>query len=394
MLTRRDFLYAAGAGIAMLAPIPRALAGAYEVVIKGGRVVDPAAKLNAVRDVAIAGGRIAAIENNIATDGLQTVDARGKLVVPGLVDIHTHAARSKEMAATCLADGVTCFVDAGSMGADKIDEIVANARSAPNLGRVLINLSRTGVTPDGDLLDLNRADVSLARAAIERHRDMIVGVKARLSFNVAGAGDLEAVKRAQAVAGKLPVMIHIGQTVSSMPKILALLKPGDIVTHMYAPEPNSILDGNGRLFPEVLEARKRGIWFDVGNGRNGHLWWDVAERAMKQGFLPDTISTDWTPDGRAGGVVDFPNCLSKFLMLGMSLDQVIACGTNNAARTIDAFKDRGTLKVGAPADVAILELREGNFDFVDNYRNVRSGKQRLFPSATVLNGKLVPPRGA
>lgn len=394
MMTRRDFLYAAGAGAAMLAPIPRALAGTYELVIKGGRVIDPSAKLNAVRDVAIAGGRIAAIESNIAAEGLQTVDARGKLVVPGLVDIHTHAARSKEMAATCLADGVTCFVDAGSMGADKIDEIVANAKNAPQLGRVLINLSRTGVVPDGDLLDMNRADVALARAAIERHRDMIVGVKARLSFNVAGAGDLEAVKRAQAVAGKLPVMIHVGQTVSSMPRILALLKPGDIVTHMYAPEPNSILDGNGRLFPEVLEAKKRGIWFDVGNGRNGHIWWDVAERAIKQGFLPDTISTDWTPDGRAGGVVDFPNCLSKFLLLGMSLDQVIACGTSTAARTIDAFKDRGTLKVGAPADVAVLELREGNFDFVDNYRNVRSGKQRLYPSTTVLAGKVVPARGA
>ena len=102
-----------------------------------------------------------------------------------------------------------------------------------------------------------------------------------------------------------------------MPKILALLKPGDIVTHMYAPEPNGILDGNGRLFPEVLEARKRGIWFDVGNGRNGHIWWDVAERAMKQGFVPDTVSTDWTPEGRTTGVVDFPNCLSKFLLLGM-----------------------------------------------------------------------------
>jgi dihydroorotase len=240
---------------------------------------------------------------------------------------------------------------------------------------------------------MQRADVALARAAIERHRDTIIGVKARLSFNVVGPTDLDALKRAQEVAGDLPVMIHIGQTVSSMPKILALLKRGDIVTHMYAPEPNSILDGNGRLFPEVVEARRRGIWFDVGNGRNGHLWWHVAERALKQGFMPDTISTDWTTEGRASGVIDFPNCLSKFLMLGMPLDRVIACGTSNAARMFDAFKDRGTLKVGAPADVAVLELREGNFEFVDNYRNVRTGRQRLFPSATVLGGKLVPAQG-
>ena len=327
--------------------------------------------------------------SNIAADGVQTIDARGKLVVPGLIDVHTHAARSKEMGAICLADGVTGFVDAGSAGADKIDDIVANARNAPNRGRVMINLARTGVTPDGELNDMNRADVALARAAIERHRDVIVGVKARLSFNVAGVADLDALKRAQDAAGGLPVMIHMGQTVSSMPKILALLKRGDIVTHMYAPEPNSILDGSGRVFPEVLEARKRGVFFDVGNGRNGHLWWDVAERALKQGFYPDSISTDWTPDGRASGVIDFPNCLSKFLMLGMPLERVIACGTSNAARMFDAFKDRGTLKAGAPADVAVLELREGNFDFVDNYRNVRMGGQRLFPVATVLGGKLV-----
>ena len=327
-----------------------------------------------------------------ANSAAEMIDARGKLVVPGLIDIHTHAARSKDAPVICLADGVTCFVDAGSVGSDKIDDVVANAKAAPNRGRVLINLARTGVLPVGERMDMSRADVAAARAAIARNRDMIVGVKARLSFNVAGAGDLEALRRAQEVAGDLPVMIHMGQTVSPMPKILALLKRGDIVTHMYAPEPHSILDDSSRVLPEVIAARKRGVWFDVGNGRNGHIWWNVAERAVKQGFLPDTVSTDWTPEGRAGGVVDFPNCLSKFLLLGMPLDRVIACGTVNAARTFDAFNDRGTLKVGAPADVALLELREGNFEFVDNYRNMRAGRQRLFPSATVLGGKRVPQR--
>jgi dihydroorotase len=186
--------------------------------------------------------------------------------------------------------------------------------------------------------------------------------------------------------------VHIGQSASPLPKILALLKRGDIVTHMYAPEPHGILDDNGRVLREVREARARGIWFDVGNGRNGHLTWAVAERGIKQGFLPDTISTDWTDAGRADQVIDFPNVLSKFLLLGMPLDQVIARGTINAARVFDAFKDRGTLAVGAPADVAVLELREASFDFVDNYRHTRSGRQRLFPSATVLGGKVVPAR--
>jgi dihydroorotase len=395
MMTRREFLTAAAASAAMLSRIPSAFAATYDLLIKGGHVVDPASGIDGVRDVAISGGRVAAVGADIAADSAtETIDAGGKLVVPGLIDIHTHAARAKDTPSVCLADGVTCFVDAGSMGADKIDEIIANARSAPNKGRVLINVSRVGVSPEGELMDMNRADVALARAAIARNSDMIIGVKARLSFNVAGAGDLEALKRAQEVAGDLPVMIHMGQTVSTMPKILALLKRGDIVTHMYSPEPNSILDGKGKVLPEVRAARKRGIWFDVGNGRVGHLWWDVAERAIKQGFLPDTISTDWTVDGRTNQVFDLPNCLSKFLMFGMSLPQVIARGTSNAAKVFQAFRDRGTLKVGAPADVAILELREGGFEFVDNYRNTRVGKQRLFPSATVLDGKRVPPRSA
>jgi dihydroorotase len=310
-----------------------------------------------------------------------------------LIDIHTHAARAKEEPPLCLADGVTGFVDAGSAGADRIEDVVAVAQAAPNLGRVLINIARTGVIPGGELLDLSRADVALARGAIARHRDVIVGLKARLSANVAGTDDLEALRRAQEAAAPfhLPVMIHIGQSVSPLRAILPLLKRGDIVTHMYAPAPNGILDDQGRVLPDVLAARRRGIWFDFGNGRVGHVTWDVAERAMQQGFAPDTISTDWTPQGRTEGVIDLPNVLSKFLLLGMPLARVIACATVHAARVLEVFNDRGTLNVGAPADVAVLELREGTFEFVDNYGGKRIGRQRLFPSATVLGGKRVPP---
>src|SRR5207248_1636355 len=172
-----------------------------------------------------------------------------------------------------------------------------------------------------------------------------------------------------------------------LPRILDLLKSGDVVTHLYAPAPNGILDNNGRLLPEVLAARRRGIWFDYGNGRTGHVTWDVATRALQQGFPPDTISTDWTPEGRTGQVIDFPNVLSKFLFLGMPLEQVVARATVNAARVFDAFRDRGTFKVGAPADIAVLELREGSFEFLDNYNNTKTGRQRLFPIATVIGGK-------
>ena len=391
MATRRDVLIAgAAAGGALLAGASHVFADTFDLVIKGGRVIDPSQGLNAMRDVGISGGRITTIAANIAANGTETLDAAGKLVVPGLIDIHTHA-RGKDMPELCLADGVTAFVDAGSQGAEKIDDVVAICKGAPNQGRALINLAKTGIMPMGELMDLTRADVGAARAAIERNRDTVIGIKARLSFNVAADADLEVLKRAQEVVKpfNLPVMIHMGQQVSSMARVLALLKPGDVVTHMYAPEPNSILDGNGRVMGEVRAARKRGIIFDVGNGRNGHLWWNVADRAIQQGFLPDTISTDWTPDGRTSQVFNLPNCMSKFLMVGMPLAHVIACCTTNAARAIKPFNGMGTLKKGAAADVAILELREGNFEYVDNYRNTRSYKQKLFPFATVLGGKRV-----
>jgi len=346
--------------------------------------------LIAVCDVAIAGGRIAAVEPSIAGEANETIDARGKIVAPGLIDIHTHAGRSKEGPPMLVQDGVTGWVDAGSGGADNVDQIAGVAREAPQVGRILVNIARTGViAPGGELHDINAANVGLAQGAIARHRDVVVGVKARLSDNVAGTNDLEALRRAQDAAApfNLPVMIHIGQSYSPMRAILALLKRGDIVTHMYAPAPNGILDDRGRLFPDVAAARRRGVIFDFGNGVADHFDWATVEKATGQGFWPDTFSTDWNTSSRTTGVVDFPNVMSKFLMFGMPLTQVIACATANAARVFPAFEDRGTLNVGAPADVAILELREGNFEFLDNYKGIRAGKQRLFPIATVLNGK-------
>jgi len=395
MLTRRQFVSAAAASAAVLAQSPDVFAATYDLVIKGGRVIDPSLGLDAARDVAIAAGKIVAVEPNITGETAATIDARGKIVTPGLIDIHTHVAGSKEGPSLTLQDGVTGWVDAGSAGADKIDELAAVARGASQIGRLLVNIARTGVAPGGELMDLDRANVGLARGAIARHRDVVVGVKARLSANVAGANDLEALRRAQEAAApfNLPVMIHVGQNYSPMRAILALLKRGDIVTHMYAPPPNSILDDQGRLFPEVTAARRRGILFDFGNGSAGHFNWDTVEKATRQGFWPDTFSTDWTAMSRSNpGVVDFPNVMSKFLMLGMPLSQVVACATVNAARVFPAFDDRGTLNIGAPADVAVLELRQGTFEFVDNYSNKRNGNQRLFPVAAVMGGKAAPQR--
>ena len=392
MVTRRAFLHStAVAGATVVSGLSRMHAATYDLLIKGGRVIDPSRRFDGARDVGIAGGRIKAVEANIAaSEAATTIDAAGKLVVPGLVDIHTHA-RSKEMPSICLSNGVTALVDAGSQGVDRIEEIVATAKGAPNRVRILLNIARTGILPEGELNDISRVDVEAAHKVIDRYRDLIVGVKARLSRTVAGKNDLEALRRAQAITGpmKLPVMVHMGDTVSPLPAILALLKPGDIVTHMYAPPPHGIFDESGRVLPEVIAARKRGVWFDIGNGRIAHISWAVAELGQKQKFLPDTISSDWTEAARTDQVFDFPNVLSKFLLLGMPLDQVIAMGTTNAARVVPGFGELGTLRVGAPADVAVLELREGEFEFVDNYSTTRTGKRKLFGITAVVGGKRI-----
>jgi len=393
MLNRRQFLSGVAASAAMVARAPRAFAAApkYDLIIRAGRVIDPSVRLDAIRDVAISDGRIAAVQANIAGDAADTIDARGTLVVPGLLDIHTHTGRSAEGPGLVLRDGVTGWIDAGSQGADHIGDIIAVARSAPQQGRVLINIGRAGILPEGDTMDLNRADVGAARDAIAKNREFIVGIKARLSREVAGANDFEVLRRAQEVATSfgLPVMIHMGQTISPLPKLVDLLKRGDIVTHMFAPPPNSIIDDSGHILPEVLAARRRGVWFDVGNGQTGHMRWDTVGAIVKAGFWPDTFSTDWNTNSPTTGVIDLPNCMSKLLGFGMKIDQAIACATVNASRIFPVFNDRGTLKAGAPADVALLELRKGTFEFLDNYKNTITGSQRLVPSATVLGGKRV-----
>jgi dihydroorotase len=391
MLSRREFLSAA-AGAALAARHGAAAADKYDLVIRGGRVIDPAARLDAVRDVAVGGSRIAAVAARIPEDAAEVLDARGKIVAPGLIDIHTHGARAANGPALMLQDGVTGWIDAGSQGADGIADAIRIARAAPQPGRLLINIGRAGILTAGDTMDLAHADVEAARGAIAANRDDIVGVKARLSRDVAGPNDYEVLRRAKEVAASfgLPLMIHMGQTVSPLERLFPLLERGDIVTHMFAPPPNSIVDDSGRIRPEVLEARRRGVVFDVGNGQTGHMRWDTIGAIVKAGFWPDTFSTDWNTNSRQTGVVDLPNCMSKLLGYGMTVPDAIARATINASRVFPLFKDRGTLRVGAPADVAVLELRDGTFEFLDNFKGTITGRQRFFPSATVLGGKLVP----
>ena len=385
---RREFLYSS----ALLAGLPLQRPAKYDLLIKGGRVIDPDQKLDRVMDVAVKDGKIAAVRANIpAAEAGEVIDAVGRLVTPGLVDIHAHPRPGELSPERVLSAGVTTVVDGGSRGSNGIQDMIDVANKAPNRVRVMINVSKLGniTTGPGEMTDFSNGDVEAARAAIRKHRDIVVGVKARLGLQQVGERDLDSVRRAHEITRPfgIPVMTHIGETFSPLQAILAIMRPGDIVTHMYAPPPHGILDGNGRLFPEVLAARRRGVLFDIGNGRNGHITWDVAERAMQQGFLPDTISSDLNGAGLTDQVFDFPNVLSKFLMLGMSLDKVIACGTVSAAKAVPGLKGLGTLKTGALADISILELASGDFEFVDNVNVKRTGRQKLIARGVVVKGK-------
>ena len=390
-MRRRSFFKAATLG-PLLLKAQTLFAQSFDLIIRGGRVIDPSLNLDTIADVGIANGRIESIDRELNASATDEINATNKIVVPGLLDIHAHYAQDDRGAHICLSDGVTGWVDAGSAGADNIEEMVAVARSAPQPARILLNIGRGGVIPEGDTADISMANVELAKAAIASNLDYVVGVKARLTSGVT-ANDIVVIRRAQEVASyfNLPLMIHMGQSESSMASLVAELKPGDVVTHMYAPPPNAIINNDGRIFPEILEARRRGIWFDVANGRTDHLRWDTFDAIMETGFWPDTISTDGFSTSRsAPGVCDYPNIMSKFLNFGMSLNAVVAASTHNPSSVFPFLRDKGTLNIGAPADVAILDLREGEFEFIDNYENVRPGNQRLFPFETVLAGRRVP----
>jgi dihydroorotase len=387
-MNRREFL--ASSLVLATLPVPLPIASQYDLVIKGGRVLDASQKIDRTMDIAIRQGKIALLQPDIPTsDAAEVFEASGRIVTPGLVDIHSHVRPAELSAEQVLSGGVTTVVDAGSRGSDGIMDMIAVSNSAPNRLRVLINVSKLGNQADGELLNLATVDTEAARASIRTHRNIIVGVKARLSQQYAGDHDLDGVRKAHEITQGfgIPLMVHIGDTHSPLPDILALLHPGDIVTHMYSPPPHGILDDAGHVLPQVREARRRGILFDFGNGRNGHFTWEVAERALAQDFLPDSISSDLNGPGLTDQVFNFPNVLSKFLLLGMRLDQVIALGTFNSAKSIPALKGLGTLQIGSTADVTILELMSGDFEFDDNAHSKRTGHQKLFPRAVFVAGK-------
>ncbi len=376
----------------------------YDLLIKGGKVIDPSQDLEAARDVAIAGGRIARVAQDIpSAQAREVIKADGKVVTPGLIDLHTHVfpfvgPYGIEPDPYCVHRGVTTVVDAGTSGAFTFPAFRRSIieRAATRV-RALLHVVSIGMvagsTPNmGELEDLRYCDPKLAAQAARENRDLIVGFKIRFSEKYTGPNDYEGMKRAReaADAAGLPLMIHIGGSFTALGKFLALMKKGDVVTHSFNSHPYGLLDESGKITPEVADARARGVLFDVGHGA-GSFSFEVMEKCLAQGFRPDTISSDLYSANLEGPVYDLVTTLSKFLPLGLSVREVIERSTVNSARVFNFGAEIGTLKPGAEADVSVLELREGQFTFTDSDGKTRTGGQMLAPVVTVRDGKLFYP---
>jgi dihydroorotase len=395
--TRRQFL-AGAAGILGAAALPgQNLFGQtprYDMVIRGGRVIDPSQSLSAFRDVAVLNGRIARIAERIPTDGARaTYDATGRLITPGLIDCHVHVYEGVsnvgiDADTIGIARGVTTVIDAGSAGATTFAGfrhfITARARTRVY---ALLNIASPGMTVPNETAVMSFLDPEAAARTVTSNRDIIVGLKVRMLSGIPDGADLEVMRRTRTAADQagVPIMVHIGGQSSPLPRILDLLRPGDVITHALRRQ-GSILDANGKVFPEVLEARANGIHLDIGHGR-GNLDFDIAEQALAQGVLPSLISSDVHTGNAAGPVFDLPTTLSKFMLMGMNLEQVIECTTAAPAKIFAFGADLGTLREGAPADLTVFEITDGEYNFLDSGGKLRQGHQRLVPHAALRDGR-------
>ena len=369
-----------------------------DLVIAGGTVVDPGNSIRGRLDIGVKNGLITDVSPDLT--GRQSnryIDATGLLVTPGLVDIHTHLYAGVshygiDPDETCLARGVTTAVDAGSSGAQTITGFrnLVIERVETNI-LAFLNLSVLGmITPlVGELEDLRYADPDAAIGAAKKHSDVVVGLKVRLDGKVVGESALPALTIGRAVADqlRLPMMVHILGVNDPLPSILQFLSRGDIVTHCFHGGWNGILDGNGELVSGVREAEERGVLFDVGHGA-GSFAFSVARRAMDNGLIPDTVSSDLHAYNVDGPVLDLVTTLSKMLHLGMELDEVLLRATSRPAAAIGRYPSVGSLGVGSNADIAVLELQEGTFRFEDSTERSVRGRQRLEPRHVVRLGRL------
>jgi dihydroorotase len=411
-MNRRRLILAAAAS-AFASTLPAAVRAAmgptdkFDLLIRGGEVLDPSQKLRAVRDIGIRNGVVEAVEASIPAErALRVIDAKGKLVTPGLVDLHAHT-YPYGSAIGIPADelvpfqGTTTAVSAGDAGAHNFAAfrrfIVGSTRTRLYAFVHIANIGLAGF-PVPELYNIDYANTDTAARTLAENADLVIGIKVRMSENVIAKNGLEPLKRAikaceiSGVAGA-KVMCHIGgvENRKLMSEILDLLRPKDILTHCYSGAPNLSNDftnivQDGKLLPAALEAKKRGVSFDIGHG-GGSFDYTIAEAAMAQGASPDTISSDMHVfSGNTPGMPYLTNVMSKFLGMGFPLEEVIRMATAAPAACIGKMAKLGTLQVGAPGDVTILDVIEGPVEFVDTRNNKRTGKMLLKPVQTVARG--------
>lgn len=376
-----------------------ASAPAFDLVIRGGEVLDPSVPLRGIMDVGIRHGQVAALGVDLPmAKGTPVIDARGRLVVPGLVDLHTHVypqGSAIGLPADELAPvaGTTTCVSAGDAGANNFSAFrhFIAGQSRTRLFAFL-HISTIGLAgfPVHEMLNLDYADVGLAAKTVAENREMVLGLKVRESRSVVGSNGLEPLSRAIMAAEEsgtsARVMCHIGDAPGDLTALLDMLRPGDILTHAYSGAGNNTVQ-NGAVLPAALAARARGVIIDVGHGA-GSFDFTVAERALDQGFGPDSISSDiHALSGNAPSEPFLPNVMSKFLALGMSLEAVIAAATSRPAQVIDRVPLLGTLQIGAPADVTILDVVRMPVEFIDTRGNRRQGDRQLKVVQTVRAGR-------
>jgi len=371
----------------------------YDLVIANGEVLDPSQKLRGKRDIGIKHGQIAGIETSIpAARAAQRIDAAGKLVTPGLVDLHTHLV--PHLGIGLPADelvgitAVTTAVSAGDAGWQTFGAVrhyaIPQARTRIFAFVHIASIGLAGGLAPGEMLNIDYANVDGCAKAVIENPDIALGVKVRITDTVVGQNGLEplrrAIRAAEMVGKGVPVMCHIGAAPGSLSDLLDLLRPGDILTHAYSGAGNNTVQ-NGQLLPAARAAKQRGVVFDVGHG-GGSFDYTVCEPALQQGAVPDTISSDiHAVSINTPGYPTLPNVMSKFLNLGMPLEDVVAKTTVEPAKIIGRVPGLGTLRLGAPADVAVLDLVDGPVEFVDTRNNKRNGTKKLVPVLTVKAGR-------
>jgi dihydroorotase len=371
-----------------------------DLLLVGGRVLDPAQALDATLDVGFESGRVRVMAPDVSPDNARlVVDARGRIVTPGLIDLHTHVywggtSLGVDADALAVPSGTAVFVDAGSAGAGNFlgfRRHVIERSQAPILA--YLNISFAGIfafsrsVMIGENSDIRMCDAREAVAVAREHLDVLVGVKVRVGRSAGGASGIAPLDIAMEAADRLglPVMAHIDYPPPSRQEVISRLREGDVLTHCFRPFPNDPLDGRRNVRAEIAAARKRGVWFDVGHGM-GSLDFEVARGMLAEGFCPDCISSDVHALCIDGPAYDLLVTLSKFLCLGMSLEQVIEAATAAPAKALGRT-GLGTLAEGGIGHASILEVEEGSFEYVDVQGQRLVGDRRLVCRGLVTDGR-------